>query len=376
MMTPKQRMLNAYRGILNDRLAVAPEFWYYYPAKVLGVDMIEFHDIPFHRAIRPTFEKFGCEGWAVAGARLPIRDTESTSSQRWLNDHRREDRTVTRTPFGTLTSALVLNRNDAANWQSELPIKDLARDLPAYAHMTLGDNPESVDPTQALAARIEVGESYLLECNAGPTFFDFVAPAREGGFEQAVCDFLDHEPLLEKLQERYIDHMVRKVRALCLKTPFEAYFMGCCWSCLSLLSPDFWRKWDKPVLKAVADELHRHGRLLHHHFHGKCIEVAGDFPEIGIDCVCVFERPPGGDVAGLAGLKEVARRLEGRTTMNGNVQTVDTLIRGTPADVRREVAEIRNAFAGNQRVIVGTGDQVGRETPEQNLWAMVEATRA
>ena len=37
-MTPKQRMLNAYRGLPNDRPAVAPEFWYYYPAKVLGVE--------------------------------------------------------------------------------------------------------------------------------------------------------------------------------------------------------------------------------------------------------------------------------------------------------------------------------------------------
>ena len=27
--TPKQRMLNAYRGVLSDRVAVAPEFWYY-----------------------------------------------------------------------------------------------------------------------------------------------------------------------------------------------------------------------------------------------------------------------------------------------------------------------------------------------------------
>jgi hypothetical protein len=28
---------------------------------------------------------------------------------------------------------------------------------------------------------------------------------------------------------------------------------------------------------------------------------------------------------------------------------------------------------GNPRVIVGAGDQVGRETPEENLHAMVEA---
>ena len=63
--------------------------------------------------------------------------------------------------------------------------------------------------------------------------------------------------------------------------------------------------------------------------------------------------------------------------MNGNVHTVETLIRGKPADARREVREILAAFAGNPRVIVGTGDQVGGETPEENLYAMIdEAARA
>jgi uroporphyrinogen-III decarboxylase len=51
------------------------------------------------------------------------------------------------------------------------------------------------------------------------------------------------------------------------------------------------------------------------------------------------------------------------------------LIRGTPADVRREVREVLHAFAGNPRVIVGTGDQVGYETPEANLRAMIEETK-
>ncbi len=61
--------------------------------------------------------------------------------------------------------------------------------------------------------------------------------------------------------------------------------------------------------------------------------------------------------------------------MNGNVHTVETLIRGTANDVRREVHEVMEAFAGNPRVIVGTGDQVGRETPEENLHALVDEAR-
>ena len=170
--------------------------------------------------------------------------------------------------------------------------------------------------------------------------------------------------------------MVRTVRRICTQTPLESLCIGCSWSCNSLIGPELWRRWDKPIIRAVAEEAHRHGRLLHIHFHGKCMETVADFAGTGIDCVCPFERPPGGDVNGLDELRTVERLLRGRTTMNGNVHTVETLIRGTPDDVRREVREILEAFRGNPRVIVGTGDQVGRETPEENLRALVETAKS
>jgi hypothetical protein len=49
-------MLAAYRGMPQERAPVAPEFWYYYPAKVLGVDMIAFEkEVPFWYALKETF---------------------------------------------------------------------------------------------------------------------------------------------------------------------------------------------------------------------------------------------------------------------------------------------------------------------------------
>jgi len=43
--------------------------------------------------------------------------------------------------------------------------------------------------------------------------------------------------------------------------------------------------------------------------------------------------------------------------------------------VEREVLETGAAFEGEPRLIIGTGDQVGRETSEENIRAMVEAAR-
>lgn len=372
-MTGKQRMLNAYRGRFSDRVAIAPEFWYYYPARLLRLDMIEFERVPFHLALKKTFETFGCEGWGAAFFSPPARDVESLSRQTWISDDELETERTVRTPHGTLTSRSRVSRSEPA-WTVERPIKNLGPDLKAWQHAALGDV-EATDLAPAIRAWNEVGETYLLEAWLGMPFFDFYATSRQGGLEAAVVEFLDHPEIFEPLQSRYIDHITRLARRVCRETPFESLVIGCSWSCNSLIGPHMWRQWDKPVLRAVADEAHRWGKLLHVHLHGKCVETVGDLAEIGIDCVCPFERPPGGDVCGLDGLKAVAAALDGRVAMNGNVHTVQTLIRGTEADVRREVREIMEAFGGNARLIVGTGDQVGRETPEANLHAMIDEAR-
>jgi len=312
-LTPKQRMLNAYRGIRNDRVAVAPEFWNYYPAKVLGVDMIEFsREVPFHLALKTTFEMFECEGWGVMFASPPNELVTPISRERWIDDQTLETRCVYKTPFGELTSTTRLQRNEPA-WSVERPIKDLSRDLKAWEAMAFGGNPEDIDVSTVLRAREEVGETYLLEIWLGVPFFDFFATAREGGFETGIYDFLEPElrPTLERLQAAYTERLVRTVSTLCEKTPFESFCIGCVWSCNSLLGPNLWRRWDKPVIRAVADEVHRHGRLLHVHFHGACMDTVADFAEIGIDCVCPFERPPGGDVAGSEGLRTVEKSCAG-----------------------------------------------------------------
>ena len=376
--TKKQRMLNAYRGVFSDRVAVAPEFWYYYPAKLLGVDMIEFErEVPFHQALKATFERFDCEGWGVAGVGVPNDQAEWKSQDTWLDESTLEVRTTIKTPLGELTCARRLQR-DEPSWTLESPVKDLERDLPAWELATLGGDPSGTDVGGLLRAWQEIGDSYLLEAWLCVPFFDFYGGGRQGGFNAAIYDFLNPElqTYLEGLRERYIEHVVTKARAICERTPVESLCIGCTWSNNSLLGPRLWRQWDKPVIQATVDEVRRHGRLLHVHFHGRCMETVADFAELGIDCVCPFERPPGGDIAGLEGLRKVAELLDGRTTMNGNVHTVETLIRGTPDDARREVREILEAFRGNPRVVVGTGDQVGRETPEENLHAMIgEAKR-
>ena len=80
-MNRKERMLNAYRGIKNDRFPVAPELWSYYPAKLLKVSMIEFErEIPFWKALQYSFNYFDCEGWGTVFPEV-IRDDSEVKTE-------------------------------------------------------------------------------------------------------------------------------------------------------------------------------------------------------------------------------------------------------------------------------------------------------
>jgi hypothetical protein len=367
--SPKERLLDAYRGIPGDRFPVAPEFWTYYPAKVLGIDMVRFElEVPFWQALRTTFLRYGCEGWGAAFVEPEIEGRKVSKRTEAIGGRRYRETTRTEWRGSEFLSTRLLDPAEPA--AAEKPPLSRPDELATYLEMLLSPA-RRVDLSRAARAHGEVGGDYLLEFWLGLPFFDWIAEAL--GFQEAVYYFAGaEEDALRDLRDRYARLLCDLVDAVAAETDFESFVLGCSASCNSLLGPSLWRKWDKPLIAALAGAVHARGRLLHIHFHGRCLESVADFVEAGVDCVCPFERPPGGDVRGLEGLVAVRRALDGRVTMNGNVHTVQTLIRGGPEDVRREVAEIKEAFRGSSRCIIGTGDQVGRETPEENIVAMIE----
>lgn len=368
MYTPKQRMLNAYRGLPSDRTPVSPEFWYFYPAKVLGVPMIELErEIPFWQALKTTFEKYECEGFGIVFPEWENQNIERSVSMDGYTE------TTTYKYRGHRFEMQKMYDKVMPSWVVKR-LADSTADLESVADMLLDtDNCWNYEGMQN--AYTSVGESYLLEVWCGEPFFDFVAGIL--GFEPAVFLFADEdeENRLLALREKYTEYQLQFVRDMAANTPFESFMIGCNYSCNSLIGQNMWRQWDKPYLKAMVDEIHRQGKLLHIHFHGRSIQTIDDFAELGLDCVCPFERSPGGDVDTEEHLHYVREHLQEKVTFNGNVHTVETLIRGNPEDAIREVQQIKSVFSGSNRLIVGTGDQVGKETKEDNLLAMIEEAK-
>ena len=380
-MTHRERMIYAYTGSASDSIPAAPEFWYYYPARLLGVNMIELEkEIPHHQALMHSFKMFDCEGWGIISLACRNEDARCKSYDSFCDEGRTlEERSVINFRSREFESLRIYDMENPS-WLVSRYIKDFREDAQLWADYELGKDPASIDTSAVNRALEEVGESFLLEGYLGMPMFDLYADAREGGFEQAVFDLMepDNESFFKDLQQRYIEYLSRLVAVVSERTQIESFFLGCNYSCVSLLGKPLWNRWDKPVIKAVAEAVHSQGKLLHIHFHGKCIQVIEDLEECGIDCICPFERGPGGDIHTDEDLHHVFRQLGNRTTFNGNIHTTDTLLYGTEKAIRDQVDQVIDCAAEAHRLdrlIVGTGDQVAKDTPYEHIHIMLDQVR-
>ena len=93
--------------------------------------------------------------------------------------------------------------------------------------------------------------------------------------------------------------------------------------------------------------------------------------ETDLDCVNPLERPPMGDCH----LKEIKAAFGDRLALAGNIHTTDVMLLGTREDVDAACRDAIEDAAEGGGFILMTGDQCGRDTPEANLVAFVEAAK-
>jgi len=367
--SPKERMLRAYKGQFSDRYAVAPEFWFYLPARLLKMDMVELErEHPHWKVLQDTFNYYGSEGWGSASPNIVNQNKETSVILKAVSETRYREEITTKYKGKKFFSTIIYDKNEPS-WLEKL-IAGSVNELQDVLDMEFSsDNEFEFD--DMIKAHNTVGEDYLLEAYIGTSFFDFIALLM--GFEKSALYFLQGDSReLKSIRERYIENQVKKIRAIAEYTNFESCFIGCAYASDSLIGPDLWKLWDKPYLEIITKEAHSLGLMVHHHFHGKCKVSLPELADLKMDCICPFERGPGGNIDSFEDLKLVRSTLENITTANGNVHTVNTLIRGNPEKVKNEVREIKNAFSNSPRLIIGTGDQVGTETPDENIFAMIE----
>jgi uroporphyrinogen-III decarboxylase len=143
-------------------------------------------------------------------------------------------------------------------------------------------------------------------------------------------------------------------------------------SSLSASSPRNFRKFDLPFIQEAARMCKEAGVYSHLHVCGKSrkiVEMVAE--ETEVDVMEPLEEPPGGDVD----LVDIKKRYGSRLCLKGNINTFEFMLTATPAQVAEKAKRLIDTCAPGGGFVLSTGDQCGRDTPDENLRAMVDTAR-
>ena len=74
-------------------------------------------------------------------------------------------------------------------------------------------------------------------------------------------------------------------------------------------------------------------------------------------------------------LAKVKKGFGKKISLMGNLHTTDIMLRGSPEDVERAARKAIDDAAEGGGFTLSTGDQCGRDTPDENIFTMIEVAR-
>ena len=376
-MTSRQRLLAAIRFQGPDRVPVSPRMWRY---------MLRHGGSQEVRAYLTYAREFGIDPLlqAAAGPVIlfprPLSDYSRLSADIRVEEVTRQENDgeiVTRrihTPAGTLSDRTRVPRPGgqfgiAPNNHIEEYLVKGPEDLPAAREVVQAW--AAVNPGVDIpAVAAEVGERGLVAANTYSALSHNAGDAYP--LDRMMMDCFDRREFVEELIEIF-HRAIMEATKTALERGLDMVYCSTFFESMSSgWSPRLYRELFLPRIRAHVDLAHAYGALYHLYDDGK---VAGTLPmmrEIGADLVSTLCPPPAGDVT-----LEDARRMAGdRTCLNGGIDTVNVVWRGTPESIDAAVhAAVTAASRPEGGYIIGTSDSIVEETPPENFRAFFEASR-
>ncbi len=141
---------------------------------------------------------------------------------------------------------------------------------------------------------------------------------------------------------------------------------------ITLQSPTIARELSLPAIQRMTRMAREAGVPTMLHSCGKERELVRWCAEkTDLNCVNPLEVPPMGD----CDLAEVKQAHGQRLALMGNLHTTSVMLFGTPADVELAARAAIDAAGAGGGFILSTGDQCGRDTPDENIRKLVEVAQ-
>jgi len=370
-MTSKERILRTIRHEEPDRVPISPRYydfldgtagcscWQHYLrfGQLMGIDPM-LHVYPewnnyLLRHIGPYDD--------LPGVKVEVEITNAP------------DRTLVRrrfhTPAGELTDLRQIPTKESLitfDHMIEMPVKG-REDLDKVPFLL--PKPETAYLGNCVAVKEMVGDRYMVECRPTQGTDQFLVDAV--GVEGAFLLYYDDRDMLKELVRLFNVHtqaIMQRALEAGMEMIFDAWYnasMSVGWS------PKQFQELFLPHIRFNGELTHRYGALYNYYDDGKMDRTLEFLADAGADVIETLSPPPMGDVD----LASAKQRVGKRVCLKGNVDQVNVILPGTPAEIRQAVEKTVSVGAPGGGFILSTSDSIRPETPSENVQAFFEAAR-
>jgi len=190
--------------------------------------------------------------------------------------------------------------------------------------------------------------------------------------EEMVMWYFDHPEEHKKVMDERMEAVERRFANIAKMEVKPDFICVGGSGTLVFQSLDTVKNFSLPAVKRAIELATKLGLPTHVHSCGPEKELVKLMvEETNLSVIDPLEIPPMGDCI----LKDLKKLYGGRIVLKGNLHTTEVMLRGSVEDVIRESKKCIDDAAKGGRFILSTGDQCGRDTPFENLRAMVETAR-
>lgn len=371
-MTPRERMLVAMTHGIPDRVPVAPDMSNMIPCRLTGRpfwDVYYFADPPLWEAYLNAVQYFGFDGWFTdgemqyqwPGERYRAVEDLRKRIDRWIVRYRGRIDGLSYTTETTYFAA------DSPT-TTEAMVKDLVAEWDLVEK--LYQPPIGYNPARLKLQRQAVGERGAFGVAIGYPGFQNWFGLIAGSVAALTYAYYDHPDLIARLRELTEQQVIRQMEMVLAERP-DFVLLGASGT-ITLQSPKIARELSLPTIKKLTAMAKAAGIPSMIHSCGKeRILVKWCAEETDLNCINPLEIAPMGD----CDLAEVKQSFGRQIALMRNLHTTAVMLRGSPQAVKRaSLQAILDAGEGGG-FILSTGDQCGRDTPDENIRVMLSTAQ-
>ena len=191
------------------------------------------------------------------------------------------------------------------------------------------------------------------------------------GYENGLLAMILEPDKVERILERFTIGVVKMASEMAAHKSVDAIKISSPFAGMGFISPEFYKKFELPYLSQVVQAVKARGKFVYVHTCGHINDRLELMAEAGPDGLECLDPPPIGNVE----LEDAFNRIGDKMFIKGNVDSVNTLLKGTEETITKDVVKRINIGMKNKGFILSTACSIAPKVPKENVQILTKLAK-